>query len=334
MIAKLPLTWPGPLQAVQVQHRLDEKWERVLTAWERPASNSEEDQIQRAARMVREAVAANTWLTREGVSVEPQGSYFNNTNVRLEADMDIRVVHPSITVLTDSNVGSANEHVAAAYFDAGRTNLEIANELRRNVGAALAAKFGARNVAPGKKAFRISAVPGSRADIDVVPALTLDYVTLCEGETLLSPNFVGAVRGIAIFGTDGSETFNFPHHHHRYGVWKRSRTQLRFKKVVRQLKRLRDELVTSGELSTGECPSFFIESLAYRVEDEHYLGDELRRARLRRVLNRIWDQASDPNWTAAALEINDHKLLFGPHQPWAPQNARVFVALALRALEA
>lgn len=320
-------------QALRAEQRLDDKWEPVLAAWERPASLTEEDQIERAARMVREAVAANAWLTREGVTVEAQGSYHNNTNVRLEADMDIRVTHPSIRVLVDTTVQAANDHAAYAYTGTGRSNFEVAAELRQHVGVALAAKFGVSNIDPGTKAFQISAVPGSRADIDVVPALTLDYVTLCAGQTLLSPTYIGPVKGIAIFGTDGRETFNFPHHHHRYGIAKRARTGHAFKKIVRQLKSMRDKLVADGVLSVGVCPSFFIESLAYRVEDEHYVFTEGRRARLRRILNRMWTQVSDGAWTATAREINDHKMLFGPHQPWTPNSAQIFIALALREIE-
>ena len=316
------------------EQRLNDKWEPILSHWEQPASTTEAAQIERAARMVREAIAANAWLTREGVTVEPQGSYHNNTNVRLEADMDLRVVHPSIRVLVDASVTAANDHAQTAYTYSGRSNAAVAAELRNHVGTALAAKFGAANIAPGKKAFRVSAVPGSRADIDIVPALTLDFVTLCEGQTLLSPSYVGPVRGVAIYGTDGNEIFNFPHHHFRYGKAKRTRTDYTFKKVVRQLKSLRDDLVASGKLADGVAPSFFIECLAYRVEDEHYRQDIARRARLRRVLNRSWDQLSDPAGAAVAREINDHKLLFGAHQPWTPHDGQMFVAVALNALAA
>lgn len=322
-------------QALAAEQRREAAWETRLADWERPASTSEEGQIERAARMVREAIAANAWLTREGVTVEPQGSYFNNTNVRLEADMDLRVVHPSIRVLVDHHVPAANDHAATAYFGTGRTNFDVAMEVRRHVGVALGAKFGSANVdGSGTKAFRVSAVPGSRADIDIVPALALDFITLCQGQTLLSPNYIGAVRGVSIFGTDGRETINFPHHHRRYGVNKRARTAHAFKKIVRQLKSLRDQLVVDGKLAAGACASFLIECLAYRVEDDHYLFDEGRRARLKRILNRSWAQVCDPAWCTVAREINDHKMLFGAHQPWTPQTAKNFIALAIAELDA
>jgi hypothetical protein len=67
-------------------------WNR-LAHWERPANDTEEAQIQRAASMVRDALSGSTWLTSESVTVAPQGSYFNN-NVRQNAEQDLRAAHP------------------------------------------------------------------------------------------------------------------------------------------------------------------------------------------------------------------------------------------------
>lgn len=319
--------------AFLADQKLNDAWEPVLARWERAASTTEDEHIKRAARMVREAIADNAWLTSENVTVEPQGSYHNNTNVRLEADMDLRVVLPLVQVEPDPQLKAANDHARSSYSLTGRSGADVANELRRHVGLALATKFGKRNVDPGKKAFRVSAVPGSRADIDIVPALTLDYITLCRPANFLASPYIGPVRGIAIHGADGSETWNFPLHHHRFGKAKHERTDYGFKKVVRQLKSLRDDLVEEGIVPEGVASSFLIECLAYRVEDEHYTKDITRRARLKRVLNRSNEQLADPAWIATAREINDWKLLFGNHQPWKPIDAQTFVALALEELD-
>lgn len=85
-------------------YRTRSSWNDRLTHWERPASESEEVQIERAASMVRSAVAENAWLRNEGVAVSAQGSYFNKTNVRLESDMDLRAVHPLIRIEYAPNV--------------------------------------------------------------------------------------------------------------------------------------------------------------------------------------------------------------------------------------
>src|SRR5436853_3674863 len=86
-------------------------WNSRFEHWQRAASDSEEQKIERAARMVRDALVKNAWLSAEGVSVYAQGSYYNNTNVRLDSDMDLRVVHPGIKVEYNPNVNveSANQ---------------------------------------------------------------------------------------------------------------------------------------------------------------------------------------------------------------------------------
>jgi hypothetical protein len=66
------------------------EWNARFEHWERPASDSEELKIERAASMVSQALNANAWLSSEQVTVHPQGSHYNNTNVRLDADMDLR----------------------------------------------------------------------------------------------------------------------------------------------------------------------------------------------------------------------------------------------------
>src|ERR1700722_8239653 len=93
---KMSLT-PNTLALLLAEgNRSQSSWNDRLTRWERPASDSEEVQIERAASMVRFALTENAWLWYEGVEVSAQGSYFNNTNVRVESDMDLRAVHPLV----------------------------------------------------------------------------------------------------------------------------------------------------------------------------------------------------------------------------------------------
>ena len=66
--------------------------------------------------------------------------------------------------------------------------------------------------------------------------------------------------------------------------------------MVRAAKRLRDELVTLGQLGSGAVPSFLVESLVYGVEDTAFLVAEDHYARMHRVLRRIGEQVSNPLW--------------------------------------
>jgi hypothetical protein len=53
------------------QSRTRSSWNDRLTHWEKPASDTEEAQIERAASMVRNALSSSQWLAAEGVIVAP-----------------------------------------------------------------------------------------------------------------------------------------------------------------------------------------------------------------------------------------------------------------------
>jgi hypothetical protein len=155
--------------------------ERVLATWERPASDTEEAKIERAATMVRDAVALSDWIVSQAVKVFPQGSYFNNTNVRLDADMDLRAVHPLIRMHYGPGVARdlADRALGIAY--PGPTLENTVTILRDQLAEALVYTFGGNNVdATGEKAIRVKELPSSRAKVDVVPAFRLMYVDLNE----------------------------------------------------------------------------------------------------------------------------------------------------------
>jgi hypothetical protein len=176
----------------------------------------------------------------------------------------------------------------------------------------------------GNKAIRVNGVPGSRAPVDIVPCFQLHYVQWdsSRGQYLV-------IKGVAILARDGQLTINFPDQHHQNGIAKRARTQLRFKKNVRMLKRLRDELVEGGAIRADEVPSFLVECLMYRVEDDYFLLEsDDRYERLLRVVTRIHEQLNDASWVSAAREINGVKLLFGSHQGWTLDAVKKFSAEA------
>jgi hypothetical protein len=80
------------------RNRTRQSWNDRLEHWEKPASDSEEGMIERAAAMTRQVMSANPWFIAERVQIQPQGSYYNNTNVRKESDIDLRAVHPDIYI--------------------------------------------------------------------------------------------------------------------------------------------------------------------------------------------------------------------------------------------
>jgi hypothetical protein len=305
--------------------RSRQSWNDRLAHWEKPASDSEEATIERAATMVREVMKQNPWFVAEGIQIVPQGSYHNNTNVRQEADMDLRAMHSSVYLQYAPGVIAEYAHAALGYRGIGRTVGQVADQMRIEIAVQLAGRFGLDHVdASGNKAIRLKKIAGSRADVDIVPCLVLDYVVWNS-----TVGIYQVIKGVAILGRAGGPTLNFPDQHYANGVAKRLRTRLRFKKNVRMIKRLRDELVESGVLQKGDVPSFLVECLVYGVEDSYFLVEtDDRFDRLRRVVLRMNEQLNDPVWPSTATEINEVKLLFGAHQPWTAETAKRFTMTA------
>jgi hypothetical protein len=320
------------LTEVLAKGRSRSSWNERLTHWEKPASDIEEARIERAASMVRDALSASTWLSQAGVGVYPQGSYFNNTNVRQTADQDLRATHNWIKTEYANGVDVASARQQLRLCDVGQTFAEIISRMRYEIDTALAAKFGILNLdTSGNKATRVLALPGSRAPVDIVPVFRYMWIV----QTAL--HGAASHDGVAILAKDGTWTENFPVQHHDNGIAKRARTLHRFKKVVRSLKRLRDELVETNVLGTKQCPSFLIECLTYAVEDSYFLATEPdeRYDRVVQIVERMDAMLSDTTWVQSATEINGIKYLFRPQQAWVLSDAQYFARVAhARLLEA
>ncbi len=300
-------------------YRRRNEWNARFAHWERPASVTEDGTINRAERNVRRAISDNDWLMDQGVQVQPQGSYHNNTNVRVEADIDLRVTHSAVKVEYDADVLQSAAADALDYSVNGLTEAQAFAMMRSSLMSALGGAFGYFKINAGNKAIRIQGITGSRAEVDVVPTVTYHRV---HWNSYLARYDV--TEGVAIFSTDGRWTLNFPEQHHANGIDKNDRTSRRFKRVTRIIKRLRADMATRG-LFTTEVPSFLIECLVYAVGDDYFLVDsDDAYDRVVRVLRRMRELVSNPLAAAALTEINEIKLLFHASQPW-----RIDTALAL-----
>lgn len=319
------LTWI--VEAAIAESRSRNSWNDRLAHWERPPSDHEEAKIAKAATIATNLVRENPKLTARSVAIQPQGSYFNNTNVRLEADMDLRVQLPTLMVRYEKGVSAAEADGELGFVTLGESLDDVARELRDELAADCCRVFGKDNVTVGKKAVSVDGFDGSHADVDLVPAFQLRYVMRGSGGLF-------TVDGIGIRSADRSETWNFPSQHHANGIAKRSNTAHRFKRVVRAAKRLSYELCEIGAINR-RLPSFLIECLVYLVEDSYFLfEDDDRFGRLLRVLTRLKVLLADDEFAREATEINEIKILFHVGQAWTLTDARNFVDAALARLTA
>lgn len=310
--------------ALSARSRTRAHWNARFIHWEKPASVTEAGTIERARSLVAAAVGGNSWLGAEQVRIEGQGSYFNNTNVRTEADIDLRIVHPNLKVDFADNVEIGCARTVLGFGDAALTYEQIFTGLRTNLARELRLAFGASNIKFGKKAIRIAGITGSRAEVDVVPAVRYQWIVWLPQHSRYE-----TLEGIAILATDGQWTVNFPDQHARNAIAKRQRTAHRFKKVVRIFKRLASEMA-ERQLLAKRVPSFLVESLVYAVEDEFFLVEsDDRYDRVCRVARRMHEQVANPFAASQMVEINDLKRLFAGDQAWSYAEAKAFADAAV-----
>ena len=91
-----------------------------------------------------------------------------------------------------------------------------------------------------------------------------------------------------------------------------------FKRMVRALKRLENELVTAGVLT--ELPSYFTECLVYNVPND-LLNRATYVADMRAVLMTIFNETLTDEKCAKWLEASELKWLFHSAQSWTRQQA-------------
>jgi hypothetical protein len=275
--------------------------------------------------MVQQALGKNRWLNSQGARIIPQGSFTNRTNTRLDADIDLRVQHPTIKIECGHGVDVATAFQQGGYYDTGVSYSYTSACMRAEITSELVAAFGTSAVDDsGNNAIRVKGLEASRSEVDVVPCFTLHHII---GQTILART---TVQGTAILSKDGANfTLNYPDQHADNGRSKRLRTGLQFKRVVRIVKRLRADMTERGILG-HEVPSFLAECLVYLVDDQYFTtASDDRYNRVSRVLNRLAEILANPLFAYTLYEINGVKPLFGGGQGWTLDTARSFASLAI-----
>lgn len=283
--------------------------EELLTQWVEPSSDAEQDRQERAERMVNDAIEASP-IAGTLHKVYPKGSYPNETNVRLDSDVDI-VVECRECVYYDSAPGVAPPVQKSAYAGPWTHG-----PWRAAVVEALRDCFGSQVDASGKIAIFIPEVPGSRPSIDVVPSH--------EYHRYYGHGTYDYDQGSTVWTTDGKQIVNWPDQQLTNGDAKDRDTRGRYKQIVRALKRAENVLVERKTIE--EVPSYFMECLVYNVDDAWLTQGTLDTA-FRNAIGFLYG-AFEKGGHHAWLEPNRIKPVFGDEQKWTPSDAMTLLNAA------
>lgn len=280
--------------------------------WSKPPTATEEQRCTGAENVVRNAIRSYPVFATRNIEVFPQGSYRNGTNVRANSDVDICVRCMDVCFL-DLPAGYSKFDVGLV--DANYTYAEFKNDIER----ALTRYLGAAAVSRGNKAFDLHANT-YRVDADVVPTFEHRRYRVQDGTyTHLS--------GTELLPDDGTRIINWPHQNYENGTSKNNATGTRFKKLVRVLKRLRDEMVDEGNAAAKMIPSYLTECLVWNAPNDAFLDDQYA-TNLRSIL---WHLYSNTQTDAACNEwgeVNELKYLFRGSQPWTRADVNNFIVAA------
>lgn len=286
-------------------------WEGTFAAWAQGPSATEQERAENAEKQVRKAIHASEKLKCRNIKVFAQGSYRNRVNVKKDSDVDIGVLcyDTCFPEYPDDNVKAvlAKNFVPATYEYA-----TFKNELEE----ALVEYFGRASVTRGKKAFDVKA-NSYRVESDV--AAFFEHRRYSSTTNYLS--------GIEMIPDDFNPSMirNWPEQHYTNAVVKNDQTNRRYKRIVRILKSLSNEMASKGFQSAEKAPSFLIECLVWNTPNEHFANYTYTanvRAALAHLFNNTMNDEKCNEWG----EVSELKYLFRSSQPWTRVDAHKFVS--------
>lgn len=287
--------------------------EEQLKNWTKPLSDSEDTKCSNAETMIRDAINADPVLSSKGIVIFCQGSYKNNTNVRLNSDVDVCVM------LEDVFHFHLPPDTTKEQFGITPTDYTF-EEFKNRVEYALRQKFGTLNVKRGNKSIKVKANT-YRIDADVVPCF--EHRRFTGFDTFNQPQFISGTRFIA---DNGGDIINFPKQHTDNGIQKNKETSLRYKNLVRIFKKINYDLGDANNTYSAK-PSFLLESLAWNVPNAIYLNNNNYVDLTRQALAHIYEytQAGNEHLSEEWGEVSELLYLFRNHGKWTRNDANDFL---------
>ena len=263
--------------------------ENMLNDFARPLSETEDAKCKNAIRMVGDALKVlgfydgtagiyklypDTYAytlqmhsnSGRHIKLFVQGSYANNTNVRMHSDVDIAVVQEDVFITE-----YRKDFFPQSDQDYGFSSIDPpVKTFKDEVQECLEAKFGS-DVERKNKSIKVHGNT-YRKDADTVPCkryrdYRIDFVKD-------SDNYIG---GIVITPDHGPRIINYPEQHILNGRDKNVATHFYYKKMVRIMKKMRFLMEESPFKSFSDAAknvsSFLLESLLWNIEEDWYLDN-------------------------------------------------------------
>ena len=289
--------------------------ENTLNNWAKPASETEEERISNAIKMIKEAIQSYDNLKNKDIEIFVQGSCANNTNVRTKSDVDVCVMLKD-TFYAEYPDGYTNEHYG---FVTGTYSF---NAFRKDIINALKDKYGKENIKPGNKSIKMEST-SYRVEADAVPALEYRNYKIIN-----STNKDHFVEGIKFYSSTEDEVINYPKEHIKNGKIKNTGTHRRYKRTARIFKKIRHQMI-KDDIPVKKCiSSFLIESLLFNVNDSQFTYDEPWNNKIKDIIKYLQDN-NKSNYTEVSGKLD----LFDDTRKWNVNSVDEFLKQIYKFLE-
>ena len=263
-----------------------------------PPSTHEQDKLDNSLRLVREAIREDVVLSQKSIEIFAQGSYANDTNVRLNSDIDINV-RLNDTFFYQVPTGETQRDYG--YVDSDYSFITFKAEVQ----SALIRKFGAGNVTRNDKCLTVKESL-TRVVTDVVP--TFKFKRHDSRSTL----HIGAK-----FITDkGVVVECYPIQHIENGKLKNADMQKRFKRLTRLYRRIRYKMIDERLPVSGNITSFLLESLVWHVPDHIFNNYTTWTERLRQSIIYLYNNTLNDHTCQSWVEVSQLLYLFHSERKW------------------
>ena len=246
------------------------------------------------------------------MSIFSQGSYANNTNVRQNSDVDICIMSTS-TVFCNYVEGKTDK-------DYGYTPGTISfYDYKAYIIEALKNKFGAAAITIGNKCVNIKA-NSYHVNADVVPAFQYR-----DFKIINSINPQKYIEGIKYLSSTGEQVINYPKDHIENGKQKNIDTNHEYKKLVRIMKHIRNEMVDKGIVNGDKITSFLIECLIWNLPNDIITNSNTWAGTVQKSIAYLWNKIND-NQHKEWGEVSERLYLFHSNRKWTAEETKSFLS--------
>lgn len=290
--------------------------EEVLISWTKPPSNTEQFKLKNAERMVKEAIDNDQKFKFKSIEIFAQGSYANNTNVKLNSDIDINVRYMDAFYYDLPEGKDKND------FSIVELNSYSYMEFKNDVEKALCDKFGKERVKRKDKCITVQA-NSYIIETDVVPTW----------ENRRYDDSGSYVLGAIFYSDKGKKVINYPKQHISNGIQKNTDTARRFKRLTRLHRKLRYKMIEDNIAVSDAITSFLLECLVWNIPNNIFNENNSWNDTLRNSIIHLYNKTKEKSDCDEWGEVSDLLYLFRGGKKWCCKDVNEYMLQLWQYLE-